>query len=396
MLAHSPPFPLIIEYVDRAREITAEDREGIILALRWQHRDRVRRIRLRIHIPNLQKVLLAIDHEFPMLEYMYFEPLSEKDRGPQVILPHKFQAPHLRHLILMNFTIPIRSPFMMTALDLVTLSLERIHPSSAYFCPNKLLQLLSLMPQLQAIGITLHSQVRNLEVEMRLLDAPTMKHITLPNLRCFGFCGLSTYLEALLPWMVTPSLQRLRIIFFNQLTYSIPHLLHFISTKENLRFRSAEFLFSPRTLTLLVYPHHGAKTYTFGMEVFCTLRDWQVASAAQMFDALGTAFSAVEHITLQHESGFTPLGDWQNTADRTQWRKLFRSFGNVKTLCMPNNGLVTQVSHSLRPDDEESSIVLLPELKKLECGASVNASDAFRPFIDAREKAGHPVTLAHL
>jgi hypothetical protein len=47
MLAHSPPaIPLIIDHFDdEYQDLTAEDEKGIILAL--QHRDRVRRIRIR-------------------------------------------------------------------------------------------------------------------------------------------------------------------------------------------------------------------------------------------------------------------------------------------------------------------------------------------------------------
>ena len=38
---------------------------------------------------------------------------------------------------------------------------------------------------------------------------------------------------------------------------------------------------------------------------------------------------------------------------------------------------------------------LLPELKELEFFASGNAGDVFTSFIDAREKAGHPIILTH-
>ena len=251
------------------------------------------------------------------------------------------------------------------------------------------------MPQLEVLGISFHSPVPNREV-MQLLDTPTMTNITLPNLRWFGFCGVSAYLEALLPRITTPLLEKLEIGFFNQLTFSLPHLFRFISTKENFRFRSAEFQFSPRALTLLVYPHHGAKTYTLGMDVLSTHLDWEVASATQIFDALRAAFSTVEHITLRYERRFTPLEDWKNTTDRTQWRELLRLFGNVKTLRVPNNGPITQVSHSLRESDGESPMELLPKLKELECFSSVDGGDAFASFIDARRKAGHPVTLTHL
>ena len=44
ILAHFPPLPLILDYVDKDRELTVEDEEGTCHALR--HRDRLYRIRL--------------------------------------------------------------------------------------------------------------------------------------------------------------------------------------------------------------------------------------------------------------------------------------------------------------------------------------------------------------
>ena len=392
VLAHSPPLPLIIDY--RTREFAAEDEEGIILAL--QHRDRVCRINLDIPMPNVQKVLLTMDDVFPTLEYLNIGPLIKDNMCS--VLPKTFQAPHLRHLILFNFAIPIRSPSLTTAVGLVTLYLDWIH-QSAYFPPNDLLQRLSLMPQLEVLGIGFHSPVPNREVEMQLLDTPTMTHITLPNLRWFYFRGISAYLEALLPRMTTPLLEKLEIIFFNQLTFSFTHFLQFISTRENLRFHSTDFWFTPRALGMEVYPDHGAKTYALRVDVLCAHLDWQVASAAQISDALRTAFSAVERITLRYRRRFARLEDRKNAADRTHWRELLRSFGNVKTLRVADDDLIMPVSNCLRPDDEESPMELLPELKELKYGNITSRSDTgleFTSFIDAREKAGHPVTLTRL
>jgi len=47
MLAHSPPFPLIVDHGPWPRRDVAEVEEGTLLALK--HRDRVRRIRLHMH-----------------------------------------------------------------------------------------------------------------------------------------------------------------------------------------------------------------------------------------------------------------------------------------------------------------------------------------------------------
>ena len=97
MLANSPPLPLSINYVDENRELTTEDEQGILLAL--QRRRRIRRVRLCIPVSNLRKVILAIDGEFPMLEYLFVKSLAD---DKSVILPETFQAPLLRRFILRN------------------------------------------------------------------------------------------------------------------------------------------------------------------------------------------------------------------------------------------------------------------------------------------------------
>ena len=66
----------------------------------------------------------------------------------------------------------------------------------------------------------------------------------------------------------------------------------------------------------------------------------------------------------------------------------------MKTLRI-DNGLVKELSRSLRPDDGEHPLELLPELQKLTCPGSEDAGDVFMAFIDARQNAGRPVTLVH-
>ena len=70
MLSHSPPLPLTVDY--RSEDgITAEDEEGLLLALEQRHR--VRHLRLLFPVEHLQKLVKAIDEEFPILEYMILE-----------------------------------------------------------------------------------------------------------------------------------------------------------------------------------------------------------------------------------------------------------------------------------------------------------------------------------
>jgi hypothetical protein len=66
MLAHSPTFPFTIDHTSKDGMIS-EDLKGILLALDRRHR--VRHLRL-LPVQNLQRLVVAIDEEFPFLEYL--------------------------------------------------------------------------------------------------------------------------------------------------------------------------------------------------------------------------------------------------------------------------------------------------------------------------------------
>ena len=390
MLAHSPPLPLVMDYLYR----TAEDEEGIILAL--QLRDRVRGIRLEKPVPIWEKLAIALDGEFPILEYLNIVPqlyprrMIEKDINSN--LPETFRAPHLRHLFLRNFNIPIESPFITTMGNLIALSLSLI-PPSAYFHPNSLLQQLSLMPQLEILGVTFDSYYPSGDIQSQLSRTPITTRVALPNLRWMAFQGASAYLEALLPWVSMPVLHRLQVFFFNQLTYSIPHLQQLLGATGDLRLNTATLTFNEECFHVMGYPHKGVRTYTLEMELGSGHLDWQVASAAQVIHTLKSVFSAVEHLALEYGRHSTISLEWNNEADRSQWRELLGLFDKVKTLVVDEE-LNEQVSRSLQPGEGESIADLLPELHELEYHDA--SHKVFSGFINTRQKAGRPVTATNI
>jgi hypothetical protein len=384
MLAHSPPLPLIIDHFDKYYDITADDLVGIILAL--QNRDRVRRIRLRKYVSIVQKLVNSLDGEFPILEYLLIEP--ERPQIPffenRVILPEAFRAPYLRHLLLTSFDIPVGSPLLTTMANLVTLSLSSI-PNTAYFDPNSLLQRVSLVPQLEILGIyfgTLFSD----HYDRRLLSTPNMTRVTLPNLRSLMFQGDSAYLEALLPHITLPLLEKLKVHFFNQSTYSIPHLRQFMSTAKNLRPNTITLNFLSYRVEVIVHPYEGARMHTLSLSFSSRTLHEQVTSAIQVFQTLGTIFSAVEHLTLIYDARIEP--------DRTRWRELLGLFVNVKTLFVDTR-LVKHLSRALQPGTRGSPTEPLPALQELSCPVMPTSSNPFIPFIDARKKAGRTVTMIY-
>ena len=398
MLAHSPPLPLIINYFDKEyhHDLTTEDEEGIILAL--HHRDRVRRIRLMKPIPKLEKLIISLDGEFPILEFLLIWHQPHHRPVVQNILnlkfPETFHAPHLRRLVLENFTIPFESPSipnMGNLVRVVTLSLVKI-PSSVYFHPNVLLQRLFLMPQLEILQTTFNLNPSRY-VERELLRTPIMTRVTLPNLRLISFRGSNAYLEALLPCVTTPLLENLCVRLFNRVVYSIPHLQRFMSTAGSLRLKTATFTFYEDCLMVTAYPHKGARMYSLAMELGGRHLDWQVVSAAQVSHALRTVFSAIEHLSLKYDK-HNISSEWNNEADRTWWREFLGSFGNVRALFVDSE-LVGQISRTLRPGEGESSMELLTELQELSYSDNGASHGAFTSFVDARQKADHPVTIIH-
>ncbi|KAF8467930.1 hypothetical protein DFH94DRAFT_848132 [Russula ochroleuca] len=392
MLAHSPPLPLVIDFDDEEKDfnITAEDEEGIILAL--GQRDRVRRVRLEMRLPKLKRIAMVIEEEFPVLESLIMAhwPMVATHASMALMLPETFQAPHLRHLLLSGFVLPIGSRLLMTAVGLVTLALFLDRPPT-YIRPNVLLQWISSMPQLEALVVAFLFPVLGRDVERQLMHTPIMTNVTLPNLRSFMFQGVSAYMEAVVCRITTPHLERLDILFFNQLTFSVPRLPQFMNATQNFRFDSAKFTFFGNKVYVKVYPREEAKKYAFQINVPCWHLDWQVSSVAQIFNSLSQTLSTVEHLILAHMK-HSQSSEEHNEVDRTEWHKLLRLFSNAKTLHV-DDGLVEQLSCGLRLDDGEHPLELLPELQELTYSGNGHTGDAFTSFIDARQNAGRPVTL---
>lgn len=323
-----------------------------------------------------------------MLEYLYIAPPAKHDF--ELILPKTMLASDLRHLVLKCFAFPIGPPLLITATGLTTLSLMNIRPSE-FIHPNDLLLRLSRLPQLETLGVTFDSPTPNHDVERQLMAAPITAHATFPHLHWFAFGGVSAYLEALLPRVTMPLLDTLQISFFHQLNFSVPRLLQFIGATQNLRLNEVKLRFSNNVLFAFVYPPEGAAMFSCCLETRCGHIDWMVASAAQFFRTLRPVLSAVEHLALEFLR-HARVSDMNNEVDPIQWHELFRSFGNVKTLRVDIDFL-TQVSRSLRVDDGGSPTELLPELEELEYGGGSAASNSFDAFINARNEAGHSVTL---
>ena len=312
MLAHSPPFPLIIDHLYLSEIISLEDLERTPLAL--EHRDRVRRIRLRMRIPQLVRLIAAIDGSFPLLEYLYIYPLDVRDINDMIrTFPFTLRAPHLRHLVLHNSPFPSRSPLLAS---LVTLILER-NPL-ANFGPTDLLQHFSLMPHLETFRMTFHHTLSNQHVEGQLLRNPLQTHVTLPTLRWFGFGGPSAYMEAVLPRITMPLLKITEIAStvsdLLDLTSSIIFTLRSMCETQNPKLCDVKVTFQNTYVIVTMYSHKRTGMPTLRLRLFLNM--W-LESLVQVFDGIRAVFTEVESLILEDKISYEHL---KRDAIRTESR----------------------------------------------------------------------------
>ena len=362
MLAYSPPLPLVIDFFLGDWANSAEDEERVVLALEQRHR--IRRIRFRMPVPYMRKLIAAIEKEYPALEYLIMVPVPA-DKNTALILPETLQAPQLRHLELRCFALPLGCRLLTTVVGIVSLRLSIDH-RSAYFQPNTLVQRISLMPQLETLVILFFIPILwnpNHVMERELMHMTIVTRVTLPNLHWFEIKGVSDYIEAVVRRITTPRLERLVIQLPNQPTFSFPCLLKFMNATENLKFDGAKFQFSRNRVSVVLYPPQGPGMFALSICGYCYRLDWQVSSVAQIFNLNSQISSMEKHLTLLHEV-HSRSSEEHNEVNRTEWRKLLRSFSNVKTLRV-DDGLVKELSRCLRPEDGELPLELLPKLQEL-------------------------------
>jgi hypothetical protein len=395
ILAHSPRrLPLILDYYDLYDYITADDEVGIRFAL--EHRDRVRRIRIMQPAHILEKLIEALHGEFPNLEYLFIERhtfyVPSVQSNVIADIPKTFRAPRLRYLVVMGFHIPIGSPLFTTMGNLVTLSLTFDIPWGD--CqPNPLLQQLSHMPQLETSGNTFNTYSPSDDMESQLWRRAVMRRIT-PYLRRFGFQGANAYLESLLPRITTRFIESLGLYFLDQLiTYLILPRRKFMSSAETVWLKTVQLSFLKDHFRVDAHSHfRDFGMYRFGMSQGGRNLDWQLASVTKFIHTLRTVFSPVEHLVLTYDGHLTH-SEWNNEADPTPWRELFRMFRNTKALYM-DQAFVRPLSRFLLPDGGGSPTDLFPELRELWYSTTDDSNGGFfAEFAYARRNAGRPVTI---
>jgi hypothetical protein len=385
-LDHLPPIPLSVHYRRFApATLTRKDELGIYHAL--QLRDRLRRIALRLPPSTLLKFLMLMDEPFPILENLSLS--FQDDRITSLIIPKNFLAPNLRHLALHGIGLPKGLSSLSSTTSLVTLALTNIR-SSRYFLPGELMARLRSHPQLEKLEIEFSVPIPRPSAERELLGEQQTP-VTLPNLKYLEFQGVSAYLDCLVAQIRAPSLERLKIKFFHQMAFTLPHLSHLLDTTERLKLPTAKIFFEHDGVAIGTADRSMPRFGPFLLRVLCKPLDWQIDCAAQICSALIPPLSGVEQLTLYLYEETMPT-EWQNgEIDGTSWHELLRSFVGVKELHICDS-LSEELSRALKLDEIGSDPGLLPHLQELVSGfKGLREPRPFGSFLSARRLAGRPL-----
>lgn len=430
-----PSLPIVIKYWASLefRPPSLEDEEDVLAAL--GHPNRVRGVQIAITSSLWEKVASQMHVPFPELTSLSLW----SDTRTVPVLPNTFlggSAPCLKHLSLIGIPFPDLPKLLLSTSDLSSLQLLEV-PDAGYIPPDVMTSRLSALTDLRMLCIEFHSPTSHRDNGR--WPRPPPNRITLPNLTCFNFRGVSEYLEDLVLRIDTPSLNHVNITFFNQLIFHVPHLSQFICRMEILKSAKVAEMESsfgsgvsitldqpvatrgsvdqshtenassdgidsgaPLRSTQSGYSYGswssaaqegddatGAFGYVLSLRILCGKLDWQVFSMAQICGQSCLLFG-VEHLYIHAD--YLQHG-WQDDMDSAAWLELFYWCTSVKKLSISGD-LGPHIAPALEEAAGQTVEEVLPGLSTLRFECS-RKSAPVELFVNARQRYGRPVDVRY-
>ena len=381
-----PSLPLFIQdSVNRT-----EDVDEIIAVL--ERKDRVVDINISlVDCSNLENVLVAMQAPFPELTSLILAP----DRDGMVsVVPDSFlggSAPRLEYLWLSRIPFPGLLKLLLSANHLVDLHLMNI-PHSGYISPEAMVTALSALTSLARLFLVFESPQSRPHWASR--PPPPMTRSVLPALTRFWFKGVGEYLEDIAARIDAPHLNRLEIIFFNQIVFDTPQFIQFISRSPTMKaFEKARVRFeygSSRVKLLSQTPGYG----TLDVTVRCIDLDWQVSSMEQVCTSCLPPLSTLDDLYIYEDLYSPPV--WQDNIENALWLELLQPFTAVKDLYLSKK-FASRIMPALQELVEGSMTEVLPVLQNIfleELQLSETIQAGIQQFVATRQATGQPITVS--
>ena len=234
-------------------------------------------------------------------------------------------SPHLRYLSLENVSYPALPALLMSATNLVTVSLQNV-PHSGYISPEAMITSLSQLTKLESLKLRFQSSRSCRGRESQHYPLPT--RVVLSFLTSFEFRGVSEYLEVLVARIHAPLLNYFDITFFSQPVFHTSYLSQFVSRIPKFRaLKEARVVFSGGNISVRVpSPTHPLGHTVLTMGISHKDPNWWPSSLARLYTSAFPLFLTVEHLYMR-----LPPAHWQLTED-SEWLELLHPFAAVKNL----------------------------------------------------------------
>ena len=349
-----------------------------------EYLDRVCDVRLSVMGSQLEKIAMAMQEPFPVLTRLH---IFSRD-GDGLVLPAKFlggSAPRLQDITLSGIPYPSLPTLLLSATDLVTLSLRSI-PPTGYISPETLAACLAVMTRLKTTHIEFQTATRP-----PLIPQPPETRAVVPALTEFEFHGASEYLEDLVARIDGPQLNRIHTVYLNQvIDFQVAQLSNFIDRAVGSRlaqFKHAEVTFVRDFVSLDLYPQTYHPSSDWGLvriAISCKGIDWQVSHMAQVLSQFSVILANIVLLQLKAEV------EVDRETNDVEWLHLLHQFPTVQTLRVSGE-LDGHVSLALEDITAEMVTEVLPFLDSI-CLAGERAS-SLKKFVAARQLSGRPVTV---
>ena len=391
-----PPFPIIVtNYLATDRPMPEDyDFDAVIV-----HPNRISEIYL-VFLTKLQLQRLAValvrQEQFAALVHLtvHFEDSRPGHLAPA--LPDGFlggSTPCLQSLELNSIPFPALPKLLLSATDLVRLTLHRI-PVSGYFSPEALVTALAVLANLTYFIIEFESPLSRPDRAIRRLPLPPTR-IVLPALTRFHFQGVSEYFEDVVARMDAPLLDTVWITFFHEPIFDVPQFARFMKRTPRLQaLNKAHVDFDDSGVQIGSLPLGRTVDDKSRLRILCRKVDKQLSSLAQVLTSFFPSIDVVEHLYIYRPRNLP--SQWQDNIENRQWLEIFRPFAAVRNLyiCKEFAQCIAPVLQELV---REKALPALENLFLEELHPSrpvLSVQEAIGRFSAARRLSGHPVAVS--
>src|SRR6267154_2565967 len=328
-----PNFPIVMRYglSPGYNLLAAGEVEGIVAALQQPRRLRI--IQLTVTMPLLEtlamtknepKLVTLMQERFLELEHLELTTQTEAE----LILHDQFlggAAPRLHTLRTTKIALPALPQLLLSATNLVSLQLEAI-PSTGYIPPEHLIITLGPMTRLQMLHVHFLSPTSHSDSKESPYSSPEPANLRF--LKHFEFHGDIEYLEQLSEGIIAPA-KYIYITYFNDLDFSIPMFVEFLSRAETPSFRvEAIVLYSGSDISITFSQQETPCRLAF--RIPCRRFDWQMTAITEISNQLLPSITpSVQQLDIYASP---PFPDDHEDMDHTLFLDLFRIFINVESL----------------------------------------------------------------